>query len=88
MSDGRLVHFSFMPTTNGDKYLFGVEVFDSSGKLLGYGPAKNYKPFKDDQQHNVFALWKDRNDRFYLADHSNGFSVIRRTQLVYALNGN
>ncbi|RMF52896.1 MAG: hypothetical protein D6746_16235 [Bacteroidetes bacterium] len=81
MNDGRLVHFTFCKL--GDERVFGVEVFDASGTLLGYGPIRGV-PWRPDGPSVLRwdVVWKDARDRFYLIDLEH-IPMIRVVELAY-----
>ena len=67
LQDGRLVHFTFCKF--GDERVFGVEVFDKLGNLIGYGPIRSV-PWDTSKPSlvNWDVVWKDDQDRFYIID--------------------
>lgn len=81
LADGTVVHFSTMG--QGDERVHGVEVFDSDGRLVGYGPIEGYTSTKRTPLHfRVFAV--DEAGRFYVTDDRGGFPVVRVVSLEYA----
>jgi len=81
MNDGRVVHFTKMGKTK-KRMVYGVEIFDSAGHYLGYGPISSLKEPRDRSlKFNVFHV--DEENRFYITEHSNDFPVIRVVTLEY-----
>ena len=80
LSDGRMVHFSL--AKQGDERVFGVEVFDPAGRLVGYGPLERVPhPADRASQLPLYVEWKDAEDRFYLRDERD-LPVIRVVTLA------
>ena len=67
---------------NKKRRVYGVEIFDSAGHYLGYGPIPSLKEPRDRiMKFKVFHV--DAENRFYIAEDSNGFPVIRVVTLAY-----
>jgi len=83
LQDGRLVHFTFCKF--GDERVFGVEIFDQSGKLIGYGPIRSV-PWDTNKKYlvNWDVVWKDDQDRFYIIDEEYTL-IVRVVELRYQL---
>lgn len=73
MNDGKTVHFSSM-RKKGNKFQFGIELFDKKQRYMGYASIKKDFPVRK-------VLWKDKNDKFYVHSAAEGFSVIRVMKL-------
>jgi len=83
LQDGRLVHFTVCKF--GDERVFGVEIFDQSGNLIGYGPIRSV-PWDTSERSivNWDVVWKDDQDRFYIIDREY-IPVVRVVELRYQL---
>ena len=83
LQDGRLVHFTFCKF--GDERVFGVEIFDQSGKLIGYGPIRSV-PWDTNKKFlvNWDVVGKDDQDRFYIIDEED-IPVVRVVEVRYQL---
>lgn len=81
LSDGRLVHFTFLEKK--DQRIFGVETFNSDGQLVDYTPLKHV-PLTDLGIANLRwnVVHKDEEDRFYFIDKETA-PVVRIVELVY-----
>ena len=80
LQDGQIVHFTFCEF--GRERLWGVEVFDQSGNMFGYGvfdriPLDSHGTTR----FWVDVVWKDSRDRFYMIDR-RGIPVIRVVELA------
>ena len=79
--NGHIVHFTFCEF--GRERLWGLEVFDQSGSMVGYGvfdriPLNGHGTTR----FWVDVVWKDALDRFYVIDR-RGTPVIRVVELEY-----
>jgi len=83
LQDGRLVHFTSCKF--GDERVFGVEIFDQSGNLIGYGPIRSV-PWDTNKKSlvNWDVVWKDDQDRFYIID-KDYTPIVRVVELRYQL---
>lgn len=83
LSDGRVVHFSAQQV-DGAK-IFGVEIFDTHGRYIGYNPVKSIDiPANETWDRYVHVAWKDEEDRFYLIDDKPTGALVR----IFRLNFN
>ena len=80
MQDGNLVHFTVIQFD--DRRVFGVELFDPAGTLVGYGTLTGFEMPEDAQRLPITVSWKDQQDRFYLIDYF-GYPVVRVVKLAY-----
>ena len=79
LRNGHVVHFLYNLIRG--KHVFGVEIFDETGTLLGHSPIpvldnveEEYYPYK--------VAWKDEADRFFLID-KRAAPVVRIVELDY-----
>jgi len=75
LSDGRIVHFTFI--RQGDQRVFGIELFSPDGQLQAYGPVEGLPAVDPPVALSPFwVTWKDEQDQFYLIDRT-GFPTVR-----------
>lgn len=84
LQNGRLVHFTF--SEFGDERVFGIEVFDEEGNLIGYGPIRAV-PLDRNGMATLWwrVAWKDDKGRFYIVDREGDAPVVRVVELEYTL---
>ena len=81
LQDGQIVHLTFCEF--GRERLWGLEVFDQSGSMVGYGVFDRIP--LDSHGTALFRVdvaWKDALDRFYIIDRQAS-PVIRVVELEY-----
>ena len=82
LQDQQIVHFTF--SEFGRERLWGLELFNQTGSLVGYGvldrvPLNSYGA----AILRIDVVWKDSRDRFYIIDRQ-GAPVIRVVELEYS----
>ena len=81
LQNHQIVHFTFCEF--GQERLFGLEVFEEDGSLIGYGvidrvPLTAYGT----ASLKLRVVWKDDHDRFYIIDREEK-PVIRVVELEF-----
>lgn len=69
LSNGLIVHFTFIQEKEPQKRVFGVEIYDPEMNSLGYAKIKEIA--FDPNRSNMLSwnvMWKDNQDRFYIVD--------------------
>ena len=80
LQNGYLMHLTLMGQEK--KQVFGVEMFDETGRYLGYGPLRDIEAF-DEQDMVAFYILATDGERFYTADFSRGLPVLRVITMQY-----
>ena len=81
MNNEDIVHFTFNQFE--DARIFGVEVFNADGELMGYGAIeKGYTTPHGVSYLATYPVWKDAQDRFYFLGMGRAPQV-RVVELIY-----
>lgn len=81
LQDQHIVHFTFCEF--GQERLFGVEVFEEDGSLIGYGVIDRVPlTAHGTASLKLRVVWKDDQDRFYIIDQEEK-PVIRVVELEF-----
>lgn len=75
LSDGRVVHFTAV--RNNEENIFRVELFDRDLTFIGYSD------IEDSGGERIRVLWKDDNDKFYIADGREYDKLIKSRLELY-----
>lgn len=79
-----VIHFTLI--ADGEHRIFGAELFDSQGEMLGYAPIVNSNTVgAEDWDVPWFVEWKDKGNRFYVLN-MEGDPIIQIVNIEYSID--